>query len=290
VPRVDCVHDARALLGEGAVWDPLAQVLYWVDIDGGRVHRFDPAAGPSEPIRLKGRVGCLVPRANGGALIGTDDGIHALDLTTGATRPVADPERDRPGNRFNDAATDRQGRWWVGSMGMAEPRQPVGAFYRLDPDLSLTRWLDGVYTPNGLAFSPDGRTMYLSDSYAGVRTIWACDYDAQTGTPTGRRVFFDTRAVAGRPDGATVDADGCYWMAGVGGWQLVRLTPKGAVDMIVDMPVARPTRPMFGGPGLATLFVTSIGNGAGADEPLAGGLFAVTGLPASGLPETRFPG
>jgi len=290
VPRVECVHEAGALLGEGAVWDTASATLLWVDIDGGRVHRFDPAAGPAAPLQLDGRIGCIVPRSAGGALVGTDAGIRALDLATGTTSLVTDPEADRPGNRFNDAATDRQGRWWLGSMGTAQPRQPVGAFYRVDPDLAVTRWLDGVYTTNGLAFSPDGRTMYLSDSDPEVRTVWACDYHVETGTPGNRRLFFDTRAVAGRPDGATVDADGCYWMAGVGGWQVVRLTPAGVVDMIVDMPVARPTRPMFGGPDLATLFVTSIGRDAAETEPLAGGLFAVTGLPAAGLPEMRFAG
>jgi sugar lactone lactonase YvrE len=174
-------------------------------------------------------------------------------------------------------------------MHMGEPRQPLATFYRLDPDLSLTAWRSGIYTTNGLAFSPDGRTMYFSDSFAEVRTIWSAPYDTDTGVPGAPSVFFDTRAVAGRPDGATVDADGCYWMAGVTGWQLVRLTPRGTVDMIVTMPVSRPSKPMFGGADLSTLYVTSIGEG-GPDEPLAGGLFAVTGLPTGGLPEQRFAG
>jgi len=289
-PRVDCVHDARARLGEGAVWDVAEKALIWVDIEAGLVHRFDPVHGPAEPLDVGERVGCVVLRERGGAVAGCQSGLYALDLATGARLLIAAPERDRPHSRFNDAATDRQGRWWLGTMSMKEPRPPEGTLYRLDPDLSLTAWRSGMGTPNGLAFSPDGLTMYFSDSSPGVRTVWSAPYDTATGTPGAPSVFFDTRAVAGRPDGATVDADGCYWMAGVGGSQLVRLTPKGVVDMIVEMPVVRPSRPMFGGRDLATLYVTSIGEGAGADEPLAGGLFAVTGLPVGGLPERRFAG
>lgn len=287
-PRVEVAHDARARLGEGAVWDAEEQALYWVDIDGGLVHRFDPSSGPDDPLDVGERVGCIALREGGGAVAGCQSGLYRLDLNTGARTLIAAPERDMPDNRFNDAATDRQGRWWAGTMHMGEPKRPLGTFYRLDPDLSLTAWRSGITTTNGLAFSPDGRTMYFSDSFAEVRTIWSAPYDTQTGTPGKPTVFFDTRVVAGRPDGATVDADGCYWMAGVGGWQLVRLTPRGEIDMIVDMPVARPTKPMFGGRDLATLYVTSIGGAP--DQPLAGNLFAVTGLPVGGVPERRFAG
>ena len=125
-----------------------------------------------------------------------------------------------------------------------------------------------------------------------MRTIWACDYDPATGTPGPRQTFFDTREVADRPDGGTVDADGCYWMAGVGGSQLVRLTPAGRIDRIIALPVERPTKPAFGGHDLHVLFVTSIGGHAtpGHPQPLAGGLFALTGLGVQGIPDIRFEG
>lgn len=292
MPTVECVLDAKAILGEGAVWDVAEQALYWVDIEGGRVHRFDPSDGSDALYEIGERVGCLTLREGGGAVLGTQSGLFGYDFTTRQATRLAAPEADRPDNRFNDAATDPRGRWWIGSVGMMRPQRPEAAFYRLDPDHTVTRWLDGVYTTNGLAFSPDGRTMYLSDSFPEVRMVWACDYDLDTGAPTDRRPFFDTRQVAGRPDGATVDADGCYWMAGVGGWQLVRLTPRGEVDMIVEMPVERPSRPMFGGAELATLYVTTIREGIsdGTDQPQAGGLFAVTGLPVGGVPTPRFAG
>ncbi|UOM35225.1 SMP-30/gluconolactonase/LRE family protein [Acuticoccus sp. I52.16.1] len=291
--RVNLVHDAGAAIGEGAFWDPASGLLFWCDIDKGIVHRYDPRSGPKDPIAVGERVGCLAPRRDGDLVIATQSGLYDLDLATGGKTMFAEPEAHLPDNRFNDGATDRQGRWWAGTMSIAQPPTPVGTFYRIDADRRVTPMIDGIYTTNGLAFSPDGRTMYFSDSNPLVRTIWAADYDIDDGVPTARRVFFDTRSVAGRPDGATVDAAGCYWMAGVGGWQILRITPAGKVDMIVDMPVERPSKPEFGGPGLTDLYVTSIGSGAGPvgpEQPHAGGLFVVTGLPAAGLAPTPFAG
>jgi len=208
--------------------------------------------------------------------------------------PLAEAERGRPANRFNDGATDRRGRFWAGTMNRGGPGpEPEGTLYRLDADHRVTAAEDGFFTVNGLAFSPDGRTRYVSDSAPHVRTIWAADYDADDGVATNRRVFFDTRAVAGRPDGGCVDADGCYWMAGVSGWQLVRLTPAGEIDRIVDMPVERPSKIAFGGPGFTTMFVTSISNGltpgSEAEQPHAGGIFALD-LGIAGLPEVPYAG
>jgi sugar lactone lactonase YvrE len=292
--EVTCVVDARARVGEGAVWDVEDAALWWVDIVAGRVHRFDPESGARRHWDVGEPVGCLALRRAGGLVLATRTGFHLFDPASGERRAVLDPEPDRPGNRFNDGATDPAGRLWAGTMKEAGEPEPTGAFYRLDADLSCRRWLDGIYTTNGLAFSPDGRRMYLSDSNPAVRTIWACDYDLASGEPTNRRVFFDTRAVAGRPDGGTVDTAGCYWMAGVGGWQLVRLTPRGEVDRIVAMPVERPSKPMFGGPALDTLYVTSLGvgltPGSEARQPRAGGVFAVTGLGVTGVPQARFAG
>jgi len=289
---VELVHDAHAAIGEGAVWDDRTGSLYWCDIDGGLVHRFDPSNGPAEPIVIGERVGCLALRESGNAIIGTQSGLYDLDLATGERTLFAPTEADLPDNRFNDANTDRQGRWWAGTMSLKQPPAPEGTFYRVDADRTVTAMMDGIYTTNGLAFSPDGRTMYFSDSNPLVRTIWVADYDTDTGTPSNRRLFFDTRSVAGRPDGATVDADGCYWMAGVGGWQLLRLTPRGEVDMVIDMPVERPSKPEFGGPTLSDLYVTTIGAGPseGTHQPHAGGLYVVTGLPAPGVAMVRFAG
>jgi len=290
---ITCVVDARAKTGEGAFWDVERQCLWWVDIPAGIVHRFDPSSGQNASHQLDEPVGCLAPTVKGDLLLATRSGFWRFDPETGHKTALHDPEADRPANRFNDGSTDLRGRLWAGTMkDDGTPASPDGAFYRLDTDLTSTKWLDGIFTTNGLAFSPDGKTMYSADSNASVQTIWAADYDLDSGEPAERRVFFDARAVAGRPDGGTVDADGCYWMAGVSGWQLVRLTPSGEIDRIIDLPIERPSKPMFGGANLDVLFVTSIGTGltegSETKQPHAGGLFAISDLGVQGLPQTPF--
>ncbi|QDC11193.1 SMP-30/gluconolactonase/LRE family protein [Oceanicola sp. D3] len=284
---VEVAVPARAQLGEGPVWDVSDQALWWADISGGKIHctRED---GSDEVFDFGEPVGCIARREAGGLIVAAKSGFYQFKPETLTRTFLTDPEAHMPGNRFNDGGTDMQGRFWAGTMKDGGDPEEIGQFYRLDPNGSVTQHFDKVYTTNGLAFSPDGTTLYYSDSNAKVRTIWACDYDTETGTPSNRRVFFDTREVAGRPDGGTVDADGCYWMAGISGWQLVRITPQGKVDRIIDMPVERPTKPMFGGANLDVLYVTSIGSDA--PDALDGNLFAVTGLGVTGVPQARFAG
>jgi sugar lactone lactonase YvrE len=293
VPQVDCVLDARAALGEAAVWCGREQVLWWADIEGRALHRFDPATGRDRSWLLPSRPGCFALRERGGLVVALEDGFHFFDPGTGAIEPIADPEADRPGNRFNDGTTDPAGRFVAGTMPMG-PREPVAGLYRLWPDRRCERLFDGLTVTNGCAFSPDGRIFYFSDSEASIRTIWACDHDLASGALANRRVFVDTHGLAGRPDGGTVDADGCYWMAGVGGWQLVRFTPAGQVDRIVEMPVEKPTKIAFGGPDLDVLYVTSIGAhptpGTERRQPQAGGIFALRVPGVWGLPHWRFAG
>ena len=292
--RVECVASTRSRVGEGAVWDDRAQVLWWVDIPAGLIHCYKPETGVNETIDYGEPVGCLAVREGGGLVLAAKSGFWFFDPESGARQAISDPEAHLPDNRFNDGATDGQGRFWAGTMKDGGDPEPRGAFYRLDPDLTVTRWKDGIYTTNGMAFSPDGGRMYFSDSFKAVRTIWAAEYDRATGTPGAPEVFFDTRAVPGRPDGGTVDAEGCYWQAGIDGWALYRLSPEGEILMTVDMPIEKPSKPMFGGPDLDILYVTSLGvgltPGSEARQPEAGSLFAVTGLGITGLPQTRFAG
>lgn len=294
--EISCVVPSQSKVGEGAVWDDRQNVLWWVDIPQGFIHRFDPATGENTTIDYGEPVGCLALREQGGMVLATKSGFWLFDPDTNAREQISDPESDLPYNRFNDGATDAQGRFWAGTMkdGGGGGPERLGRFYRLDPDLSVTPWKGEIFTTNGLSFSPDGSVMYYSDSNPSVRTIWACDYDGETGTPGEPRVFFDTKVVPGRPDGGTVDADGCYWQAGVSGWQLYRISPEGEVLLTIDMPVEKPTKPMFGGSDLDVLYVTSIGVGLaeGTEEkqPDAGGLFAISGLGIKGIPQTRFAG
>ena len=290
--QVECVVPSKSQVGEGAVWDERAGVLWWVDIPAGLIHRFDPNTGRNTTIDYGEPVGCLAVRETGGLVLATKSGFWFFDPDTGRRKAIFDPEAHLEENRFNDGTTDSKGRFWAGTMKDGGTPEAQGRFYRLDPDGTVTPWIDGIYTTNGLAFSPDGRTMYFSDSNKAVRTIWRAAYDPKTGTPGDPEVFFDTNAVPGRPDGGTVDAEGCYWQAGIDGWQLYRITPEGRIDMTVDMPVERPSKPMFGGAHLDVLFVTSLGVGLseGRAQPEAGSLFAVTGLGIKGLTQTRFRG
>ena len=290
---VECVVECQARLGEGAWWDVADRALWWVDIKAGQIHRFDPSTGQDVTFDWGEPVACLARRDAGGLVVGAASGIYLFDPETGSRDRLADPEAGLTGNRFNDGTTDPHGRYWAGTM-RDDGSQPErrGRFYRIDADHTVTTWFDPVFTTNGLAFSPDGLVMYFADTNRDVRTVWACDYDPDSGTPSSQRLFFDTREIAGRPDGATMDADGCYWMAGFGGWQVVRITPDGRVDRIIEMPVERPTKVMFGGAGLDTLYVTSMGDGLADDasQPQAGGLFAITGLGTIGVPQVRFAG
>ena len=291
--RVDCVLDAKARIGEAPLWCVREQVLWWADIDSCALHRFDPGTGLDRSWTLPSRLGCFALRAGGGMVVALENGFHFHDPAAGALEPIIDPEPDKPGNRFNDGTTDPAGRFIAGTMPLG-PRAPVAALYRLWPDRRCEMLFDQLTVTNGCAFSPDGRTFYFSDSEASVRTIWACDYDLDNGAIGNRRVFVDTHGLAGRPDGGAVDADGCYWMAGVTGWQLVRFTPAGKVDQIIEMPAEKPSKIAFGGKDLDVLYVTTIGSnptpGTEARQPQAGGVFALRVPGVRGLPAADFAG
>ena len=276
-PAVDCVVDIRAEAGEGAIWSVAEQVLWWVDVPAGLLHRYDPASGRNETWDMGVPVGCFALCESGAVVVTLTHGFHDFHMGTGGLSFLSGPKPGERGHRFNDGNVDPRGRLFAGTMPLAGPsdEDDTGTLYSFD-GVTAREVMRGFHTINGLAFSPDGRTAYVSDSYPKIRTIWAFDYDLDDGAWTNRRVFFDTRAVAGRPDGAAIDADGCYWMAGVGGWELVRLTPEGRVDMRIPMPIERPTRPAFGGPDMATLYCTSITGPPDPRQPQAGGVFALT--------------
>jgi sugar lactone lactonase YvrE len=192
--------------------------------------------------------------------------------------------------RFNDGRCDRQGRFLAGTMFMdMAAARPVGTVSCVSRDAAPRIVLEGLLVPNGMAFSPDGKTMYLSDSHPSMQLIWAFDYDVITGTPSNRRVFVDMNPLPGRPDGAAIDEDGCYWICGNDAGLIHRFTPQGKLDRSLAVPVKKPAMCAFGGLNLDTLFVTSI-RPAGvdlADQPLAGGVFALN--PGTrGLPEPKF--
>ena len=288
-----CVLPARAQLGECPLWSPGEQRLYWIDIDGRTVHRFDPESRIDEQVEVPGRPGSIALLATPGQLLVALEGrLGVLGFEDGAWRDWVALEGADSANRMNDGRCDPAGRFWVGSMfGGTGTNPDTGSLYRVEADGTASVVRTGIGVPNALAFSPDGKTMYWADTHRDV--VWAYDYEVATGEAGNERVFVDFRDLPGRPDGACVDEEGGYWVACVYGSAVLRATPDGAVDRLIQVPVAKPTMPAFGGPSMSTLFITTIGGGGSHEvdpsQPEAGGLFAVeTGL--RGLPEPVFAG
>jgi sugar lactone lactonase YvrE len=285
---VEALPTAADELGEGPVWEPETGLLWWVDITGRAVRRRDLARGDERRWPTPSNVGCLALTTRGDLLIALADGVHRLDPEGGAiVRQSADPEPDLP-TVFNDGWVDPGGRFWCGTADEVEQR-PRGSLYRFDPDGSWTRQVRGVVESNGLDWSPDGRTLYFTDS--GACTITAYDYDAASGAIERPRLFARDEDCC--PDGLTVDAEGGVWSVKWDGWRLVRYDPDGGVDRVVEVPVQRPTAVAFGGPELRTAYVTSarfeLDDGVLAGQPLAGRVL-VLDLGVAGRPPTPFAG
>ncbi len=287
---VECIWAADAILGEAPLWCAKEQAIYWVDIDGKAVLRFDPRSGDRHVFPQRYEFGCIVKRANGDFIAGTNAGLVYLDADMVSVDVFATPETQFPNNRFNDGKCDRHGRFWVGSTDMDETH-PNGALYRVNGSGEVTRMLPGVIVANGLGWSPDDKTMYFTDS--GHRAIYAFDFDLDTGTIENRREFARVAPEDGMPDGLAVDAQGGVWGAHWGGWRLTRYDPEGTIDRVVHLPVPQVTSVAFGGDSLDQLFVTTARLGLNEaqlnEAPLSGGLFALD-PGVSGLPEVPFQG
>ncbi len=285
--EVQLVLDARATLGEGAVWNQDLQRLHWIDIVGQRVFTFDPASGENRAVEVGEMVGTVVPRARGGLMLALHGGFAALDPATGRVTPLPPPpEHDPATARFNDGKCDPAGRFWAGTMSFLKG-QALGRLYRLDPDGSQHVMLCEVSTSNGIAWTLDRRTMYYIDTP--LMRVDAFDYDDATGAIAGRRTVITIPPGIGRPDGSTLDSEGMLWIAMWSGGRITRWNPRtGELLHTVRLPVDRVTSCAFGGPELDTLFITSAREGLTdaqlAAQPLAGGLFqtspGVRGLPA----------
>ena len=268
---------ATAVLGEGPTWDGATGTLLWVDILAREVHRFDPGGGEDAVLRTPQHVGAAKPRMGGGLVVNLRDGIgrYAAD---GAFDWLASLAED--GRRGNDAAVDARGRLWAGTMSYDET-PGGGRLYRVGPGGEVVTVLPEVSVSNGIGWSPDGRLMYYVDTP--TRRVDVFDVDGESGLVARRRPFVDLGRVPGFPDGLTVDADGCPWVALWDGGAVHRYTPAGALDRVVEVPATRTTACAFGGPGLGDLYITSATVGLDpatlAAEQLAGSVFV---LPADG--------
>ena len=243
--RIERVGETFDLLGEGPLWDPVAeQALYWVnDSRGPLIRRLDWATGERRDWPVPEMIGSMALRENGGAIVALRNGVHTFDFETGEATLVSDPEADDPSTRFNDGKVDRQGRFLTGTMQTRVGREPRGSIYRLDTDLTLHHLKGEVIVANGPCFSPDGETFYFADT--GRRAILAYDYDTATGAIGEERVAVDTSPFDSGPDGGTVDGEGFLWSALVHAGQVARFAPDGTLDRMIDMPCSRPASVML---------------------------------------------
>jgi len=263
------------------VWRAAEQALYWVDILGRRLHRWQATSGALSSWDLPEMIGSIAPHCDGGWIAAMQTGMFRLAPRSDGTidcerlRGVAHPA---PAMRFNDGRCDPRGRFWAGSMVLdMSAGHRCGSMYRYERNGTLTKVLDGFVVPNGLAFSPDGRRMYASDSHPRVQKIWTFDYDVESGVPRNRRLFVDMTALPGRPDGAAMDEDGGYWICANDAGLVHRFTPDGVLHRSLALPVSKPAMCAFGGAQLDTLFVTTIRSAqvARTDPSPAGGVFAL---------------
>jgi sugar lactone lactonase YvrE len=274
---------AGAELGEGPVWDSHAERVVWVDIIGQAVHSFDPRSGQNTSVAVPQMPGVAIPKRSGGLVLAIGHGFGTLDAE-GAFEHVMELPHGAVVARMNDGNCDSAGRLWAGTMGLNAERS-AGALYRLDPDLTVTRVLDGVTESNGIDWSPDDRLMYYVDSME--RRVDVFDFDLDAGSISNRRAFAAVDDGDVLPDGLTVDAEGYVWVACWDGAAVRRFAPDGSLAGSVSLPTPNITSAAFGGPALDQLFVTSARAGLSAEQlaeqPDAGALFVcrpgVTGRP-----------
>ncbi len=303
---VEQVVSSQCKLGEGPLWHPYERVIYWLDIYQGCLHRYDPQTNGHVVTDLGMVTSAMGVRAGGGFVMATKEGFALWNAENKQFTPLGNPDptptgapaaagsAETPGStgqdsRFNDGKTDRQGRFWAGKMST----RPENSLFRLDSDLSIHRMESGIITSNGLGWSPDNRIFYFTDS--DVKTIYAYDFDAQSGAISNRRIFAQVppEGQEGFPDGLAVDAEGCIWSARWGGWKVVRYTPEGRIEREIAMPVEFPTSCAFGGPDLKDLYITSawveVPQSRRAGQPMAGDLFCVR-TDVKGMEEGVFEG
>ncbi|XP_068165748.1 regucalcin [Antennarius striatus] len=295
--KVECVVKASAVIGEGPVWEESQQHLLFVDIAGQKIQRWDSVTNHTQSVETDDMVAFVVPRKSGGYVAGVGRSIVAVDWSTQKLTSLVDVDEDKPNNRFNDAKVDPIGRLFAGTMGR-EVRPTVvekqqGSLFSVTSDLTVTKHLDQVDISNGLDWSLDQKTFFYIDSLS--RTVDAFDYDSDTGSISNRRVIYRMEDGEGFPDGMTIDAEGRLWVACYNGGRVINIDPITGVRLqTVSLPVTKITSCCFGGVDYSDLYVTSASLGLNETEikhqPLAGGVFRVTGLGVKGLPSNSFSG
>ncbi len=297
-PTIDVASEITAQLGECPVWSEAEQALYWEDIDGRAIHRLEPSTGVTSSSQLSSRPGSFVQTGKVGRfLVGTEHELAWFDFAAGAEgtlTPWMALEEAGTGNRLNDGRCDPAGRYVVGSMFEdANSGTASGILHQVTADgvgaatsLELER---DIGVSNGLVFDEDRARMYFTDTHSQIIRVW--DYDLDSGERRNERVFVDYHDLPGYPDGACLDADGCYWSASIFGSRLTRFSPDGKVDRAIDLPLLTPTMPAFGGANLDTMYVTSLEHDRKAPQAEGGvqrGALLAIDAGVQGVPEPTF--
>lgn len=287
--RITRLDLPRRSVGEGPVWDLAEQALYYIDILEKCVLRWHPGSGDHRRWEVPAMIGSMALREGGGAIVALPDGIHTLDLDSGAAAPLALFDPPDPSVQLADGKVDRAGRFVFGTS-HRQAKESVGGLYSLGVDGRIAQLDRDLILGNGPCFSPDDRTLYHADSMR--QAVYAYDYDLATGAVANRRQFFDSTAYGPIPDGATIDAAGDMWLAVCEGGVILRISPEGAVRQVIEMPTKLPASCMFFGPDLDRLFVPSIDPSFLGREPAEadGWCYVIDGLGVRGLPEPRYRG
>lgn len=274
--KAELTIDAKAKLGEGSIWDPRTGILWWIDIEGKKIHRYDSRTEENQTFSVPSRIGTLVPRSGSGLVVALEDGFHFFNETDGSLEPIVDPESHIPTNRFNDGKCDPAGRFWAGTMAMEGDRQGKGSVYCLYPDQTFQKKISEVSVSNGICWSLDAAIMYYIDSP--TRRVDAYTFDDKTGEISEQRTVIEIPEGTGMPDGMTMDENGNLWVAQWGGYRVACYNPNtGKQEDQIDIPTGSVTSCAFGGEELETLYITTAS--AGFDdakweaEPYGGGLF-----------------
>ena len=286
--EVEHVLSVSNKLGEGPLWHPDEERLYWVDIESNQIQRYEPRTDKHEVFQMEIPVGAVAFRKSGGLVLATADGFAYWDAKGSELDFITDPEAGKPESRFNDGKVDRRGRFWAGTMTV---EGATSGLYRLDADGSVRKIESGITIANGLGWSPDDTIMYFTDTM--IHTIYAYDFDLESGTLSNRRIFVHDPDAPGLPDGLCVDSEGFVWSARILDWRIIRIDPAGVIEREIRLPVKNPTSCTFGGENLDELYVTTASIGLTEDEargqPSAGDLFRIhTGI--TGQAEPFFAG
>ena len=258
--QIKQISQYKNILGEGTWWNNKKNLLHWTDIVQGKLYTYNPKTKHETFKKFHGKLGCFAPCKNGSFLVGLDLSFFIYDPNSGRMTKFLDLEEEPPENRINDGTTDPYGRFWVGTMtAEGHTKKQNGSLYCILPNKEVNKHLSQIYTSNGLAFNKLGTKMYFADTGKNVQTIWEFDYELKSGVPRNKKVFAKTNNLKGRPDGATVDIDGYYWVAGVEGSELYRYNENGEIDTVINLPVEKPTKLVFGGKNFDIIYVTSIG-------------------------------